>query len=975
LIRLQLLGAVRMAGDHGPESRRVLAQPRRVALLAYLALRARHGPERRDTLLGMFWPESDTDHARGALRNALHFLRGAMGPGVIRSIGSEEVQLDLDLVSCDAVEFDRLWEAGDVEGALRLYGGDLLKGFFISESPEFEHWLDGERARIRQRAAAAARTLAAHAEAEGEPGLAILRLRDLLELSPTDEAAARDLIRLLADTDDRGLALTVFAKLQARLADEYGLEPDPETTRLAESLRAAATRPAPATRPPSEAEPGPALDAELASVPLTSAPPGPGRSASRRGLRWTRPAFLGAAAAGVLVLLAASGLLLSARSDTPSPELVAVLPFEYRGSPEHAYLAEGLAGLLAANLDGAGELRAVDSNAVLARALSAGGPVRLDAARREAAAHGAGLFVHGSITEAAGQLRITATLHGSTPRSRPAPERVAVAGDVDDALELVDRLTLNLLQGRGSPILVQASQRTTESVEALKAFLRGEAALRRSDPHGALDQYRHAAEIDSSFALAHYRLSTTAFYLGIARIPRWAAMEALRHAGRLAREDSLLVAGWHHHVNASAVEAQRLYEEALILRPDHVEVDYQLGELLYHWGSIMGVPASEAAAPFSRVLAAQPTHVQAGSHLARIAARDGRARGVDSLVALLQGIDPGGDWEDELDALRAFLSDDKAWQDWAVVRQAGRDREILEAAALTGNLVAVERVAAARLGEERTPGEQARLEVFLAHVRLARGRYHDAVRGIETASALPLPRRLEYLAMMATLPFLPIPVEELERVRRELASHPDLDLSEEGGPIAGRGAEYPHLLWPGLFRPRRLYLLGALHVRLGDITAANAVADSLGDDRQHESVTRRYEKLTRARTAGATGRAEAGLGVLGLVEPPPGRTFETLVEHGRPYERWLRAELLQASGRAAEALRWYATFPDPMARDLPYLAPSHLRRARIHEAAGALDLAALHYRRFIELWADADAELQPEVEEARARLECLRHGC
>lgn len=117
--------------------------------------------------------------------------------------------------------------------------------------------------------------------------------------------------------------------------------------------------------------------------------------------------------------------------------------------------------------------------------------------------------------------------------------------------------------------------------------------------------------------------------------------------------------------------------------------------------------------------------------------------------------------------------------------------------------------------------------------------------------------------------------------------------------------------------------------------------------------------------------AVVALRAIGQPQPPPGRTYESLVTHGRPYERWLRAELLAETGRGAEALRWYGTFPDPIARDLPYLAPSHLRRARIHDAAGEAEEAAWHYRRFVELWADADPELQPEVERALARAVAL----
>jgi hypothetical protein len=88
-------------------------------------------------------------------------------------------------------------------------------------------------------------------------------------------------------------------------------------------------------------------------------------------------------------------------------------------------------------------------------------------------------------------------------------------------------------------------------------------------------------------------------------------------------------------------------------------------------------------------------------------------------------------------------------------------------------------------------------------------------------------------------------------------------------------------------------------------------------------------------------------------------------------ERYLRAELLRALGRDDEALRVYASFPDPQGYDLHYLALSHLGRARIHDARGDAARAATHYRRFIALWAEADPELQPLVLEARARLNGL----
>lgn len=82
-------------------------------------------------------------------------------------------------------------------------------------------------------------------------------------------------------------------------------------------------------------------------------------------------------------------------------------------------------------------------------------------------------------------------------------------------------------------------------------------------------------------------------------------------------------------------------------------------------------------------------------------------------------------------------------------------------------------------------------------------------------------------------------------------------------------------------------------------------------------------------------------------------------------------QLLRELGRDEEALRWYASFPDPSVYDLMFLAPAQLRRAEIHDRRGERPQAAEHYRRFLELWQDADPELQPLVTQARQRLEGL----
>src|SRR5919108_17 len=83
MIQLQTLGRVRLQGDRsGGDAGPAAAQPKRLALLAYLALMSGRGPVRRDVLLALFWPELGDEEARRALRQALHYLRRVLGGGV-----------------------------------------------------------------------------------------------------------------------------------------------------------------------------------------------------------------------------------------------------------------------------------------------------------------------------------------------------------------------------------------------------------------------------------------------------------------------------------------------------------------------------------------------------------------------------------------------------------------------------------------------------------------------------------------------------------------------------------------------------------------------------------------------------------------------------------------------------------------------------------------------------------------------------
>ncbi len=238
MIELRMLGRLSLTGADGREVRGLLGQPRRLALLAYLAAASPQGFHRRDTLLALFWPELDQEHARAALRQALHVVRDALGGDAVTSRGDEEIGLDFAQVSCDVAAFERALRIGQLEDALDLYRGALLEGFFISDAPEFERWLETERARLQQAAAGGARALAERYESDNDLTRAVRWTRRSIELAPSDEGLVRRLIALLDRQGDRAGALEAYEAFARRVAVEYDAEPAAETRALVAAVRA-----------------------------------------------------------------------------------------------------------------------------------------------------------------------------------------------------------------------------------------------------------------------------------------------------------------------------------------------------------------------------------------------------------------------------------------------------------------------------------------------------------------------------------------------------------------------------------------------------------------------------------------------------------------------------------------------------------------------------------------------------------------
>ena len=138
MLRLEMLGGLSLRANSEP---RRTTQRRRIALLALLAVAGERGMS-RDKLQAYLWPESPADNARHALEQLLYALRRQLGDNVL--LGPNPVALNTEVIRSDVDDFQRALERGALEEAASLYQGAFLDGFFLSDAPEFERWVEEE---------------------------------------------------------------------------------------------------------------------------------------------------------------------------------------------------------------------------------------------------------------------------------------------------------------------------------------------------------------------------------------------------------------------------------------------------------------------------------------------------------------------------------------------------------------------------------------------------------------------------------------------------------------------------------------------------------------------------------------------------------------------------------------------------------------------------------------------------------------
>ena len=235
LFSLKLFGSPLLTAPDGIAVTGRAVQRHRVALLALLEL----APGRalsRDKVVGYLWPESDAEHARRLLNQAVYQLRRTLGDAAIVST-AEELRLNSDVVRSDVAEFEAALAENDPARAAAWYRGPFLDGFFLSNAPEFDRWGHLHRERLAGAYAKALEAMAEQAERAGDLPAAVELWKRRAVHDPYDSSVALRLISMLERQGNRAGALQHAVVHERLLLEEFGIAPPPELAAVTQRLR------------------------------------------------------------------------------------------------------------------------------------------------------------------------------------------------------------------------------------------------------------------------------------------------------------------------------------------------------------------------------------------------------------------------------------------------------------------------------------------------------------------------------------------------------------------------------------------------------------------------------------------------------------------------------------------------------------------------------------------------------------------
>jgi tetratricopeptide (TPR) repeat protein len=569
-------------------------------------------------------------------------------------------------------------------------------------------------------------------------------------------------------------------------------------------------------------------------------------------------------------------------------------------------------------------------------------PLTADIALRIAEREGVKAIIEGDINAAGAGYILNARILSAEDGSQLAAFRENARTDAD-ILDAIDALSAELREGVGESLTeIRGSKPlervTTSNTEALRLYTEAEELSTAGRTQEAIELTKRVIELDSTFAMAYRKLAVMYSNMGE---PQDLVDETITRGYELRerlplRERLLTEAYYFSEVEEDEDEEARRYEDVLRKHPyDRVSLN-NLAIIRQNDGDY-----AEAEQLLRRALEVEEGWTFRANLVIAVANQGDSERAFEASREFEEGI-PGHFRSAQFRAALEYLEDDfeavEAWQDSLTARRRGEFDELIEYDVRDNMLLAL-----GRLSEARD------YHVRMQTIRRNREDW-DRIRQ-ETGRT----RQLDSLSMELDLAW-----------ERSLLTGDDSDVQAAWNrmepALEARGG-----IPDSIDGPRGWF--AGVFASTGDLERARAWNE---DHKAYHARTgeplEEFGRLTSAYVDGRTGGdidealANMELGIEEMGCDPCFRMFMGDLEESRGN--------LQAAVDQIEA--WtdgYWMFK--MSADEGLVAAYNFRLGYLYEQLGNFDEAIRRYQYMADRWANADAVLQPQVEEAKRRIETL----
>jgi tetratricopeptide (TPR) repeat protein/tRNA A-37 threonylcarbamoyl transferase component Bud32 len=496
-----------------------------------------------------------------------------------------------------------------------------------------------------------------------------------------------------------------------------------------------------------------------------------------------------------------------------------------------------------------------------------------------------------------------------------------------ELLKAIDKLSAKLRERIGESLVtiresVPLERVTTASLPALRKYSEAVHYVDLERPEEAIPLLEEAISLDTGFAMAYRKLAVAIDNANGSQARSIAAStSAYEHRDRLPDvERELTVAYYFTNANYDADKAAAAYRSVLGLDPDN---DVALNNLAILMATQRRYAEAESLGTHALRIGTAASFFQ-NTAFAQMA--QGRNAAADSTIAAFRRATPGSPAPLELQGTLALARRNYAAADSVVrqVHEAGRTSPRWLAA--SSDMLGVSAEAQGRLAD----AAQYRRDFMAAGE--ARGLPRDYILGAAALALIDIQYRNR-------------PADGLAVVSAALGKHP-LDSMPP--------ADRPYL----------------------------ALADVYAKARRPEQARRYLKEYEAAVPEGVRkGVLWSGM-VYGSVAEAEGRPQEAIAQYQQAYAAAgvcgvcglpQLAAVYDRVGQTDSARALYQRYAETQTPfnwrvDYSQLAPAYKRLGELYEARSDRKRAALYYEKFVDLWKQADAELQPGVREVRGRL-------